>query len=68
MPIKTVPHVHHWRIATATGPTSPGTCRGCGAVREFQNYVEVKTGEFGAYDRDWLSRRGPGHPLAREKD
>lgn len=29
---------HHWIIETATGPTSTGVCKLCGAVKEFQNY------------------------------
>ncbi len=28
---------HHWRIASPNGATSVGTCKRCGAVREFQN-------------------------------
>ncbi len=32
---------HHWVIDAATGPSSPGVCRRCGARQEFRNYVEV---------------------------
>lgn len=33
---------HWWRIAAFTGqPTSPGRCRKCGAVREFNNKLPV---------------------------
>ena len=28
---------HHWMIETASGPTSWGTCKRCGARREFRN-------------------------------
>ena len=28
---------HHWRLETPNGPTSTGTCKLCGASREFQN-------------------------------
>jgi hypothetical protein len=28
---------HHWRIAAPNGATSVGTCKRCGAVREFMN-------------------------------
>ena len=31
---------HHWVIQPATGPVSQGVCQACGAVRDFQNYVE----------------------------
>lgn len=31
---------HHWIIERPTGPVSNGTCRTCGEVRAFQNYVE----------------------------
>ena len=30
---------HHWMIALATGPVSPGVCQTCGAVREFNNSI-----------------------------
>ena len=29
---------HHWIIEPASGPTSVGVCKHCGAVKEFQNY------------------------------
>ena len=32
-----MPHVHHWIIESAAGPTSPGVCRLCGAEKEFIN-------------------------------
>ena len=28
---------HHWRIASPNGATSQGTCKHCGAQREFPN-------------------------------
>jgi len=28
---------HYWVIESATGPTSQGICKFCGAVRDFQN-------------------------------
>lgn len=31
---------HHWVIAAPDGPVSLGKCKLCGAVKEFQNYVE----------------------------
>ena len=33
--------VHHWEIAPATGPMSPGTCKRCGEVRMFKNSVVI---------------------------
>ncbi len=30
-------HAHRWRIEEPRGPTSPGRCRDCGAVRIFRN-------------------------------
>lgn len=35
------PCSHHWIIEEATGPSSAGVCRHCGARREFRNYVEA---------------------------
>lgn len=29
--------VHHWIVELPNGPTSAGTCRLCGAVRDFPN-------------------------------
>ena len=31
---------HHWVIDRPAGPVSKGTCRLCGEVRDFMNYVE----------------------------
>jgi len=30
---------HHFVIAAATGPTSPGRCTHCGEAKDFQNWV-----------------------------
>ncbi|MFO8101453.1 MAG: hypothetical protein R6U37_04685 [Dehalococcoidia bacterium] len=30
--------VHHWIIESPTGPVSKGTCKKCGAEKEFSNY------------------------------
>ena len=30
-------HVHHWLIAPQDGPSSEGTCKACGAQRDFVN-------------------------------
>ncbi|MBI2165608.1 MAG: hypothetical protein HYU29_04320 [Chloroflexi bacterium] len=32
---------HHWVIDTPSGPMSKGTCKSCGEVRVFKNYVET---------------------------
>ncbi len=32
---------HHWIIEAAGGPTSQGTCRLCGAQKDFLNYIEA---------------------------
>lgn len=29
---------HYWVVESPNGPTSRGTCKLCGAVREFENY------------------------------
>ena len=34
---------HQWMIDTPAGPSSKGTCRQCGAQREFMNYIEGST-------------------------
>jgi hypothetical protein len=32
-------HAHRWRIAEPNGPTSAASCKFCGAVREFKNWL-----------------------------
>ena len=34
---RVTPCTHRWAIEPANGPTSPGTCQGCGETREFRN-------------------------------
>jgi hypothetical protein len=36
--------VHHWVIDVPAGPVSTGTCRLCGEVQEFCNYLELFSG------------------------
>ena len=36
---------HHWMIESPNGPTSFGTCRSCGEVREFKNSVQITSWE-----------------------
>ncbi len=36
--IERAAHTHHWLIDEATGPTSMGRCRGCGAEKQFRNW------------------------------
>ena len=38
--MNTMPCSHFWDIPPAQGPYSKGTCRLCGAVSQFQNYLE----------------------------
>ncbi len=33
-------HAHRWLIAEANGPTSGGTCKICGASKDFRNWIE----------------------------
>ncbi|MSP79099.1 MAG: hypothetical protein EXR67_06060 [Dehalococcoidia bacterium] len=32
---------HFWLIDTPTGPASRGTCKHCGQMKEFRNYLEA---------------------------
>ncbi|MGE5596796.1 MAG: hypothetical protein ACM3S1_12285 [Hyphomicrobiales bacterium] len=32
-------HFHRWRIEEPSGPVSKGTCKVCGATREFKNWL-----------------------------
>jgi hypothetical protein len=36
---------HHWMIESPNGPTSYGTCRSCGEVREFKNSIQITSWE-----------------------
>ena len=37
------PCAHHWDIEPANGPVSIGTCRNCGASKEFRNATDYPT-------------------------
>ena len=37
--------VHYWLIESPNGPTSIGTCKGCGEEREFRNSIQVSSWE-----------------------
>ena len=37
--------LHHWAIESPNGPTSYGTCRRCGEVREFKNSIQITSWE-----------------------
>lgn len=39
--VKGEPGPHHFVIATAGGPTSPGQCRNCGWGKDFANHSPV---------------------------
>jgi len=51
---------HHWLIAEASGPTSPGTCRHCGETRTFNN----STPDVHPY----ASKARVGRPKKRDDD
>ena len=36
---------HHWLLESPNGPTSMGTCRVCGEVREFKNSIKITAWE-----------------------
>ncbi|MEX0783630.1 MAG: hypothetical protein WD557_13380 [Dehalococcoidia bacterium] len=38
--VTTSHHFHHWRIEEANGPRSVGTCKYCGAEKQFKNWLE----------------------------
>jgi hypothetical protein len=49
---------HHWVIDTPSGPVSHGTCKRCGEIRDFPNYVENTP-----YWEDELDRAAPKSPV-----
>ena len=36
---------HHWIIESPNGPTSVGSCRICGEIREFKNSIQITSWE-----------------------
>tara|TARA_Y100000590_G_scaffold465710_1_gene638799 strand:+ start:1799 stop:2023 length:225 start_codon:yes stop_codon:yes gene_type:complete len=38
-------HGHHWLIESPNGPTSVGTCKVCGLIREFKNSIQITSWE-----------------------
>ena len=36
---------HHWIIDSPNGPTSTGTCRVCGEIRDFKNSIQITSWE-----------------------
>lgn len=38
-------HGHHWLIESPNGPTSVGTCKVCGVIREFKNSIQITSWE-----------------------
>lgn len=38
-------HGHHWLIESPNGPTSAGTCKVCGLIREFKNSIQITSWE-----------------------
>ena len=53
------PCAHHWLIESPDGETSRGTCRLCGASREFLNYNQRPTLRAAARPLGDASGRGP---------
>lgn len=51
---------HHWIIESASGPTSKGVCRLCGAEKQFLNYVGQ-----GSWDDDRPSYREASRKSSR---
>ncbi len=49
---------HHWRIASPNGATSIGTCKRCGAVREFMNSSSDSIWESDSSDGNRWRGRG----------
>jgi len=49
--------VHHWAIETASGKTSTGCCRNCGAYKEFNNSLPEMTFFLNAEGRAEINRR-----------
>ena len=56
---------HHWMIETASGPTSWGTCKRCGARREFRNSCTGLVWEERTVSDSLLSL--PSYSLWRER-
>lgn len=46
-------HAHHWLLESPGGPTVQGTCKTCGAVKEFQAWDE----SWGWNDGGEMARR-----------
>lgn len=42
MTTATTPCVHHYLVATPSGPTVPGVCRRCGATRVYETALGWK--------------------------
>ena len=40
---------HYWVIDKVDGPTSKGTCKLCGAIKEFSNYMTYDFAPFEAH-------------------
>ncbi len=41
--IKASACLHHWIIESAEGPSSEGTCKNCGEIKIFKNFIEETT-------------------------
>lgn len=52
--------VHHWVIESPNGPTSSGTCKNCGDIRDFRNSSESLS--WTTDGRGVKQNRGRGRP------
>ena len=42
---------HYWLIVKATGPTSRGECKYCGASRDFENFIPDLRWDMGVFSK-----------------
>ena len=54
---------HHWRIDEARGPTSPGACKACRAIREFKNWIPEA--DYMTQTEHELAAAVPSHAVAQ---
>lgn len=57
---------HHWRIASPNGATSIGTCKRCGAVREFMNSSSDSIWESDSSDGNRWRGRGRNNTVVAD--
>ena len=57
---------HHWDIETSKGSMSNGTCRKCGRISTFQNYVSIVSAWKEASEKGFKAKHSI--TLGREKE